>query len=256
MKARFLPLPFAGRPILFAHRGCSAAAPENTLAAFRKAAEAGIPGIELDIHRCASGELVVIHDDSLKRTTGLDAAVEETAYSVIAGLDAGAWFGPEFGGEKVPLLGEVFELLGDTVYYDIEIKTRERSCGPVEQAVIESIYRSGLASRILVSSFNPFSLREIKRLDPSIPTALIYTNHPELPLPFRNGGGRFICRPDVMKPASDKVNRPSMFFKGRLAGYPVLPWTVDDPEEARRLLHLGAAGIISNLPEELLHLFR
>jgi glycerophosphoryl diester phosphodiesterase len=244
------------RPLLFGHRGCSASAPENTLASFAKLIEYGVPGVELDVHRCKSGELVVIHDDSLKRTAGLDAAVEETEYSVVAGLDAGAWFGEAFTGEKVPLLDEVFELLGENVYYDIEIKTRKRSCGPIEQALVESIHRSGLAGRVLVSSFNPFSMRKIKELDPALSTALIYTNHPDLPLPLRNGGGRFICRPNVLKPAYEKVNRHSMFLKGRLEGYPILPWTVDDPEEARRLLVLGAAGIISNRPEDLLPLFR
>jgi glycerophosphoryl diester phosphodiesterase len=254
MKPRLFPgIP---RPLVFGHRGCSAAAPENTLASFTKILEYGVPGVELDVHRCRTGELVVIHDDTLKRTAGLDAPVEETDYAEIAGLDAGAWFGPVFTGEKVPLLDEVFELLGENVYYDIEIKNRQRGCGPVEGAVVEAVRKRKLRDRVLVSSFNPYTLREVKRLAPEIFTALIYTNHPELPRPLRNGAGRFICRPDVLKPEKNKVCRRSMFFKGRLEGYPILPWTVDGPEEARRLLILGAEGIISNRPEDLLPLFR
>ena len=249
-KPRFLPS--APRPLLFGHRGCSAAAPENTLAAFRRAAESGIPGIELDVHRCMTGELVIIHDDSLQRTAGLDALVEETAYAEIAGLDAGSWFGEAFRGERVPLLRELLDLAGPEIYFDIEIKNRERRCGPLERQLAGLIRNRSLHGRVIISSFNPFSLREIKRLDTDISTALIYTRHPELPRPLRNGAGRFICRPDVLKPEKNKVCRRSMFFKGRLAGYPVLPWTVDDPEEARRLLALGAEGIISNRPEDLL----
>src|SRR5919205_720316 len=93
-----------GRPLIWAHRGASADAPENTLAAFSLALAHGADGIELDAQRCASGEVVVLHDDSLVRTTGFAALVTNASYSVVRTLDAGAWKAERFRGEHIPLL--------------------------------------------------------------------------------------------------------------------------------------------------------
>lgn len=256
MPKKKLPLfPFASFPLLFGHRGCSRAAPENTFAAFQKILDFGIPGVEFDVHRCGSGELVVIHDDNLKRVTAYDALVAETDYSVIETLDAGSWFGEDFRGEKVPLLDEALELFGNSVYFDIEIKHRNKQCGPTEQALVEAVRRHGITDRVMISSFNPYVLKEVRRLDKSVRTAHIYIDHEESPRLLRHGAGRFLCRPDALKPEQRQVGRRSMFFTGALEGYPVIPWTVDRPEEARRLLALGVSGIISNVPEALQSLF-
>ncbi|MFP4178459.1 MAG: glycerophosphodiester phosphodiesterase [Spirochaetaceae bacterium] len=244
----------ASPPLLFGHRGCSRAAPENTMAAFGKILEYGVPGVELDVHICKTGELVVTHDDNLKRVTGFDSIIEETDYSTIAELEAGSWFGEEFKGEKVPLLEDVFDLMGSRVYYDIEIKHRTRKCGPLEKKLVEAVNRRGLSERVLFSSFNPFSIREVRRLDKTLLTAVIYVKHKELPWVFRDGGGRFIAKPHVLKPSREKTGRRTMFFKGTLEGYPIIPWTVDDTVEAQRLLSLGVSGIISNVPEKLIPL--
>ncbi len=248
-KTRLLPrLP---RPLLFAHRGCSEIAPENTLSAFQAVLDHGVPGVELDIHECGSGELVVIHDSSLKRVTGYEAAVEETPYDAIRELDAGKWFADEFTGEKIPLLEEVFELLGTSVYYDIEIKSRKYHYGSLENKLVETVRRRGLENRAVISSFDPLSLREIRRTDPELQTAHIYSNHPDIPWSLRRGAGRFICRPLMLKPDRKDVNRWNMFLHGRIEGYPVIPWTVDDRAEAEWLLSLGVEGIISNVPETM-----
>src|SRR2546423_620647 len=98
-----------GRPLLWAHRGASAEAPENTLAAFSLAHEQGADGVELDAQRCASGEVVVLHDDSLVRTTGFGALVTHASWSVMRTLDAGSWKSERFRGERIPLLAEVLE---------------------------------------------------------------------------------------------------------------------------------------------------
>ena len=98
--------------LLFGHRGYSAIAPENTLAAFRSLIDHQIPGVELDVHLSRDGNVVVIHDGNLKRTTGKDSLVQECTAAQIRTLDAGLWFGEKFKGEKIPLLGEVFALLG------------------------------------------------------------------------------------------------------------------------------------------------
>ncbi|MFO7848986.1 MAG: glycerophosphodiester phosphodiesterase family protein [Spirochaetia bacterium] len=246
--------PFAHRPLLFGHRGCSIAAPENTMPAFQRILDHQIPGVELDVHICKTGELVVTHDRNLQRVTGLDSLVEETEYETIAELDAGSWFGEEFRGEKVPLLDDVFDLLGDKVYYDIEIKHRLRKCGPLEKKLVDRVKRRGMSERVMLSSFNPFSIKEVRRLDKTLLTAVIYSKHKELPWIFHNGEGRFIGKPHVLKPSRHKTNRRTMFLKGTLGGYPIIPWTIDEVEEARNFLSLGVSGIISDIPEKLLPL--
>jgi len=239
------------RPLLFAHRGCSKIAPENTLSSFQAVLDHGVPGVELDIHECGSGELIVTHDSSLKRVTGHDAAVEETPYEIIRSLDAGKWFGEEFSGQKIPLLDEVLDLLGSSVYYDIEIKSRKYHYGSIENKLVEMIRRRGIGNRVVISSFDPFSLREVRRIDHELQTAITYINHQELPFALRHGAGRFICRPLALKPHRKIVNRWTMFRHGRVEGYPVIPWTVDDRTEAEWLLSLGCEGIISNVPETM-----
>src|SRR5471032_901126 len=97
----------AGRPLVWAHRGASRQAPENTLAAFTRAAALGADGIELDVQLCSTGEVVVLHDETLARTTGQVGLLRETPWSLLRTLDAGARFGPSFRGERIPLLAEV-----------------------------------------------------------------------------------------------------------------------------------------------------
>ena len=237
-------------PYLFAHRGCSKAAPENTLAAFDEALKRGIPGVELDIHLCASGELVVTHDDNLKRVTGVDALVEETDFSKIRELDAGSWKDDRFRGERIPLLEDVFDLLGSRVYYDIEIKCRKTDETGLEQKLLTLIEQYSLEQRCVISSFNPIPIKTFKRLAPDIPTAIIYCCDSELPWYLRHGEGRWIASADILKPEHIKINRLSMFFNHVLGRMPVIPWTVDDAETASRLVGLGVQGIISNVPAE------
>ncbi len=241
-------------PLLFAHRGYAKRAPENTLAAFAAARSASIPGVELDVHRARSGELVVVHDFNLKRITGEDLLVEECDIATLKSLDAGAWFGERFRGERLPLLSELFDALADTVYYDIEIKSRLREDDGLAQELVGLIRGRRLARRCLISSFNPYAIRAARRLAPEIPTAIIYSSDREV-LPFlRHGEGRFISGCPILKPDFRKVTPMGMFLNQRVLGYPVITWTVDEPETAERLLERGVAGLISNDPAPLLAL--
>jgi glycerophosphoryl diester phosphodiesterase len=226
------------------------------MAAFSKILENGVPGVELDVHLCRSGELVVIHDSVLDRVTGLDAKVSETDYSELSRLDAGSWFGEAFKSERIPLLDDVIDLMGDKVYYDIEIKNQTRVFGSLEQALVEQIRRRGIAPRVLVSSFNPLAIRYVRHAAPELETAVIYSDHPEVPWILRNGFGRFICRPQVLKPNREKINSWSMFMRQTIEGYPIVPWTEDDPARVEEYLDLGVDGIITNLPELMMPRFQ
>lgn len=237
-------------PLVFGHRGCSADAPENTLAAFSLIRERGVPGVELDVYRCGSGEIVVCHDRDLSRTGGIGLDLVTTPYERLSEVDVGSWFSPSFAGERLPLLETVFELLGRSVIYDIEIKhvqidlSARRSDG-VEAAVAALVHHHNLASRCLISSFDPFVLRRMARVAPDLPRAAIYAPVPPVPRFLRNGHGARIGRAAILKPhfsaASTAVSR--------FSSSTVIPWTVDDPERAATLIATGAGGIISNRPD-------
>lgn len=241
-------------PLLFAHRGYSARAPENTLAAFRSARDAGIPGIELDVHRCASGELVVIHDHELQRLSGTDGVVEELDWEELQRLDVGSSFSETFRGERIPLLEEVFAEVGDDVYFDVEIKNRGDEPGALERDLVDLIRAHELGGRVLVSSFNPYTIRMLKAIDASLPTAIIYSSSRDVPFVLRRGEGRYISHCDVLKPSKKKMKPWPLFFNQMIMGYPVVTWTVDSPELASRILKFNVTGIISNDPEPMLEL--
>jgi len=238
-------------PYIFAHRGYSSIAPENTLAAFEEAVNRTVPGIELDIHLCRSGELVVTHDHNLKRVTGYDGLIEELDWDEIKTLDAGSWKSEKYSGEKLPLLQDVFDLLGSRVYYDIEIKCRKTSRTGIEVKLYKLISEYGLEERCIVSSFNPMPLKYFKQTASNVPTAIIYTNAAKLPWYLRNGEGRWIAGADILKPHYKKIRRCFNLFNMLSGDKPFMSWTVDDQDEAQRLLAAGAIGIISNNPNGL-----
>lgn len=233
-------------PLLFAHRGCSADAPENTMAAFRLCPANGVPGVELDVHETADGHIAVIHDFTLARVAGVDMEVEASEYAALRALDVGQWFGPTFAGEPVPLLEDVYELLGRQVYYDIEIKRRTRTVGSLEAKVARFVINRNLEDRCIVSSFNPYSVRAVRRAAPRIPTALIYSRSPGVPHLLRRGAGRLIARTPVLKPSSRQVRALVGPPFGRLTRKTVITWTVDDARLATQLVRMGVDGIISN----------
>jgi glycerophosphoryl diester phosphodiesterase len=236
--------------LLFGHRGYSAAAPENTLAAFRALLEHGIPGAELDVQLSRDGELTVIHDFNLRRVTGLDAAVRETESSAIRALDAGSWLAARFRGERVPLLGEVFEACGERLYYDIELKWDLKEANGLEEKVVACLRRHGLERRSLLSSFNPYCIGRLRRLAPELPTAHIWANSHELPFLLRHGEAGLLLPTPFVKPEARRIT-PLRAAAYRLLGSRMLAWTVGDEDEARRLLGLGVRGLISNDPVRL-----
>lgn len=249
--ARVPVIPNAPRPLVFAHRGYSSRAPENTMAAFRAAATNGVAGIELDIHRCRSGELVVSHDENLKRVTGREVTIADADLDAIRELDAGSWFSPEFASERIPLLREVLVEFSRTFYFDIEIKHHTNHDDSLETDLGRMILEFGIVGRTVVSSFDPLAIGHFKRLFPTIPTAIIYSSHKDVPALLRLGEGRFLSLCDALKPHFRRVSSFTAFFDRKIGHYPIIPWTVDDPGEARRLVELGVDGVISNDPAAL-----
>jgi glycerophosphoryl diester phosphodiesterase len=237
-----------GRTLNIAHRGASAVAPGNTLAAFEKAVELGADGAELDVQLSSDGVPVVIHDFIVDRTTDGTGRVAEMPLAQLRELDAGAAFSPAFAGQRIPTLAEVLDAFGGQLLLNIELKTISLWDPRLEEAVVAQVRRHGLEERVLFSSFNPFSLRRAKRLEPRIPVGLIYG--PDLPLPLRRAWLAPLAVHEARHPMHTMVDAGyAAWARGR--GYKVNVWTVDDAETMLRLIALGVHGIITNVPDVL-----
>lgn len=238
-----------GPPLIFGHRGYSSLAPENTMAAFDLCVERGIPGIELDVHVCKSGELVIIHDHELKRLANIEGTVEEMTYAQLRELDVGSHKDSRFSSERIPMLNDLLSRHGNSLCYDIELKVRGTKDTGIAIKTWEAIKSAHLEAVCMVSSFNPFALRRFNAASQrSIPTAVIYCEDEDVPRILQHGWGRHIARASVLKPESRQVDAKMIERFWRHKRYPVVPWTVDDPDEGLRLIRLGVRGLISNNP--------
>jgi glycerophosphoryl diester phosphodiesterase len=161
------------RPTIFAHRGSSAYAPENTLAAFELALQQAADALELDAKLTADGEVVIIHDQTLLRTTGQPGIVRECTLAEIQKLDAGSHFDIAFKGERIPTLENLFEKVGDRALYDIELTNYASLTDPLPEKVAALVQRYGLADRVLFSSFNPLALIRVRRRLPRCSIGLL-----------------------------------------------------------------------------------
>lgn len=239
---------FPTMPLLFGHRGYSSLAPENTLAAFSLCVEKGIPAVELDVQLCKTGELVIVHDDNMKRVSGLDALVRDLTFDELRELDVG-------DGQRVPLLSELFEECSRALYYDIELKVPSLSDEGLGEKLWHTLTSYGLQDRCMISSFNPFALRAFRSVSKgSLPTAVIFSESPSVPAIFRHGWGRHIAQCSYLKPESVQINAHFIKkFKDK-KGYPIAAWTINSLEEAERVLRLGSDALISDDPGALLDL--
>ena len=161
------------RPVIFAHRGDSAHAPENTLAAFRLAAAKGADAIELDAKLSADGQVIVFHDERLERTTDGAGRVRDKLVPELRSLDAGRQFSSGFRGERIPLLSEVLELLGDRLLINIELRNYWTPRDDLVRAVCDLVKQHAVERSIMFSSFLGANLRLATRILPGIPCGLV-----------------------------------------------------------------------------------
>lgn len=244
-------------PLLFAHRGASADAPENTIAAFNLARRQNADGIELDVQLTRDRVPVVIHDDTVDRTTNGHGAVQEMTVLELKQLDAGTWKGEGFRGEKIPTLADVLDVLSDWLkpagsarpgILNIELKAEGLRTDGLERVVVNMIANRDIQSRIIVSSFSPFILYRTKILNPQLPRGLLYCE--DMPAYLRRAWLRPLVKPRFLHPEALFVNEDYMRWASAHK-YRVNPWTVDDPDSAKRLAALGVNAIITNQPAVL-----
>lgn len=229
-----------------AHRGFSAIAPENTLAAFEWAIRAEADGIELDVHMTRDGQLVVLHDETVDRTTNGTGWVKDLTLLEMKQLDSGYWFDEAYMGQTIPTLAEVMELLCETnIWVNIELKNNIVLYAGMEEKVVQEIDRFQMAERVILSSFNHYSLRHLHRFRPHLQLGALYDTGLFEPWVYAKHLGVTAIHPHYLA-APDEV-----IVGCHAHGIQVRPYTVDDPEQMKRLLAANVDSIITNLPDRL-----
>lgn len=233
------------RPVIFAHRGASAYAPENTLASFELALRQGTDAIELDAKLTRDDQVVVIHDQTVDRTTEGSGRVKELTLAEMRKLDAGSHFDVAFKGEPVPTLDEVFKAVGQLTYINVELTNYSSVTDKLPEKVAMLVRKHKLARRVIFSSFNPIALIRIRRLVPEAPVGL-------LALPGKSGAwargfpGRLIGY-HALHPEHNDVT-PTLVKNAHRRGHRVFTYTVNREEDMRRLLGMEVDGIFTDDP--------
>ena len=232
-----------GSWIRIAHRGASGSAPENTLAAFKKAINIGVDAVELDLHGSADGEVVVIHDASLDRTTDYRGPVNQTSVETIKQADAGGWFAPEFTGEPVPTLAEALECIGRETVAVLEIKDPL-----IAEAVVAKVHETQSLDLTVIISFHTSVLQTVRALAPRIPTGWLIGSHNNHAPPEQ------LCQQlgelgSTLLNVNHQLITAEFAYEVRRRGITLWCWTVDDLVRMREMKAFGVQGITSNYPE-------
>ena len=232
--------------MVIAHRGSSAIAPENTLAAFQLAVDQEADAIELDVDLTHDGHIVVMHDDTIDRTTDGHGRVADLTLEEIRRADAGAWKSAEFKGARVPLLEEIFAEVGQWLLINVEIKGMSLRGNGLEEKVAALIAKHDLIERVIVSSFNPFALRRVKHIDARLACALLLA--PDLPIYLRNAWlAPLIPHLDARHPHYAQVNK-AMVDQLHRQGLFVNVWTANQASVVHTMRQAGVDGIIGDDP--------
>lgn len=228
---------------IWAHRGASAYAPENSLEAFQEAIDQGADGVELDVHLSADGRVIVHHDATVERTSNGMGAVGDLTLRALRSFDYNAAM-PGFRDVRLPTLADVLDLLAPTgMSVNVELKTTRRPYPGLLDAVEAMVARFGMADRIWYSSFNHETLRDLQNAGSRIPLGILY-EHPLVdPWDYAVHMGVQALHPDESLVDDELIER------SHALGLRVHPWTVDDPGRIGALVRLGADAVITNVPD-------
>ena len=229
--------------IRIAHRGASGIAPENTLAAFKKAIEIGVDAVELDLHGTSDGEVVVIHDASLDRTTDHHGPINQTPLETIKRADAGGWFAPKFAGESVPTLGESLECITEKTVALLEIKDPL-----IAEAVVAKVRETQTLNLTVIISFHTTVLETVRALEPRIPTGWLIGN-PNNCVPPEQLCQRLGELGSSLLNVNHQRITAEFAYEVHRRGIALWCWTVDDVVRMREMRAFGVQGITSNYPE-------
>jgi glycerophosphoryl diester phosphodiesterase len=240
------------QPHVIAHRGFSGVAPENTLAAFQKAIDVGADMFELDTLLSRDGHVVVIHDDTLDRTTNGVGPVAALTLAELRALDAGSWFSNAFAGERIPTLEETLALAKNRILVNIEIKTEavtDRAEGGIVDKTLEIVRKAGMMDQIVISSFDPRALAHARKLDANVKTASLYNTSaqkdwsPEEVMDAVSSNGFNLSQKQVDADTVEACHRLDR---------PVAVYTVNELSDMKAMIALGVDAIFTDHPDRLL----
>ena len=232
---------------IYAHRGSSGTHPENTLAAFKEAARLPVHGVEFDVHLTKDGKLVVIHDETIDRTSNGSGFVKDRTLAELREYDFGSWFSEEYKGEPIPTLEEVLLVFSQTAHHiNIELKSDIFPYDTMEEKVLALVYDLNLQTRVLISSFNHEAVRKVKLLKPELQTAILLGGILVDPLSYMHNvpsEALHLYYPTAIRPSTKKVIED---------GGIVRVFTVNEKEQVEALQQMGVHAIFTDYPEKML----
>lgn len=251
-------------PLIIGHRGASAVAPENTMAAFREAIAVGADGIEFDVRLTRDRVPVVIHDSTLRRTGDLPQRIADLSLMEIARVDVGSWFARKnklppgsFANETIPSLAELFSLFESTaatLYLEMKCDSA-REYGPLAEACCALIAERDIRDRVLIECFQLPALAIVRKIDPRIKTVALF--EPSVATPSVLSDQSIINKATDVGAAAlalhHRLARRSLVAKAKAAGMHVVVWTVDDPSWVERARTMGIDALITNDPSALIN---
>ena len=237
---------------IIAHRGWSGKYPENTLLAFSKAVEIGSDGIELDVHLSRDGEVMIIHDEALSRTTGAEGAVSDYTRSELEKINAGFIKNGEFGFRSIPSLEEYLDFISTTnVFTNIELKTAPVYYPGIEEKVLRLVKKYSYLDRTIFSSFNWLSVIKMKLLEPDVKAGVLISSPKIANIGYQLSDIGF----DTYHPEFRLIDKDTVLECHR-SGISVNVWTVNNQEDMEKCQEWDIDGLITNNPDLAIKLFR
>lgn len=234
------------QPIIFAHRGASAHAPENTLAAFELALAQNADAIELDVKLSADGQVMVIHDTTVNRTTGSHGRVTDLSLAQLKSLDAGSFFSSQYSGEKIPTLQEVFEAFGQRTFINVELTNYNTPRDHLVETVCALVKKFGLQKRVMFSSFFASNLSKARAYLPDVPRGLLAFSG--LLGAWARSFGFAFGRYQALHPNIQDVT-PQQIQRVHRLQRRIHVWTVNAPQDMRRLFQWRVDALFTDDPQ-------
>ena len=234
--------------IVFAHRGASGYAPENTLPAFELAAEMHAAGIEFDVQITRDHKLIIHHDRELGRTEDATGELSDWNFLDLRAMDVGSWYGSDFVGVRMPTPTEVVEAVGGRLLLNFELINDEPKLNGVGELLVALFRRMNLFDRAMISSFNPLALWEVRRLEPRIALGALWSADAPYYVQSPDWGDRI--HPEAIHPRHVLVTE-EMVTEAHSRGQRVHTWTVNDEKTARRMIDLGVDMVMGDYPDML-----
>lgn len=244
------------KPLIIAHRGASGLAPENTLAAFQKAIDIGVDRIEMDLRQSIDGEVVVIHDKTIMRTTNGWGSVRKLSLKRLQRYSAGSWFHPDFSAEKIPTFREVLELVKGQTTLLLEIKEGSPYHHGIERNILKLINEYQAHEWCIIQSFNDVVLNNFRNA-PDLHSNVQKLFEALIPVAPFYGGSRFSYKRIKTYDFADEINinyryvNPRVVRKMQEMGKKVNVWTVNQPQNLVKYTKMGVDGIITDFPNRL-----